>query len=87
MLTLQNKIYFMDEVTILKNKAKEYLDTADEKTIKMIYAMLEVDAQMDWWDDLSEPAKGSIQRGLKDVENGKVTPHKEVMKKYKKWLS
>lgn len=77
----------MDEVTILKNKAKKYLDNADEKTIKMIYAMLEVDAQNDWWNDLSEPAKNSIQQGLKDVENGKVIPHKEVMKKYNKWLS
>lgn len=35
-LTLRHKIYFMDEVTILKNKAKEYLDNADEKTIRMI---------------------------------------------------
>lgn len=77
----------MDEVTMLKNKAKEYLDKADEKTIKMIYAMLEVEAQNDWWDDLCEPAKDSIQRALNDIENGKVTLHKEVMKKYKKWLS
>jgi predicted transcriptional regulator len=77
----------MDEVTILKNKAKKYLDNADEKTIKMIYAMLEIYAQNDWWEDLSGPAKDSIRRGLKDVENGKVTPHKEVMKKYKKWQS
>ena len=76
----------MDEVTILKNKAKKYLDNADEKTIKMIYAMLEVDAQNDWWDDLPESAKDSIQGGLRDIENGKVTPHKEVMRKYKKWL-
>ena len=22
----------------------------------------------------------------RDIENGKVTPHKEVMRKYKKWL-
>ena len=77
----------MDEITILKKKAKKYIDNADEKTIKMIYAMLEVDAQNDWWDDLSEPAKDSIQRGIKDVESRKLTPHKEVMKKYKKWLS
>ena len=77
----------MDQITIMKNKAKEYLDNADEKTVKMIYAMLEVDAQNDWWDDLSEPAKDSINRALKDVENGKVTSHNEVMKKYEKWLS
>lgn len=75
----------MDEVTKMKNKAKEYLDNADEKTIKMIYAMLEVDAQTDWWDDLPESAKHSINRGLDDIEKGKVTNHTEVMKKYDKW--
>ena len=77
----------MDEVTILKNKAKKYLDNADEKTVKMIYAMLEVDAQNDWWDDLPGPAEDSIQRALKDIENGKVMPNKEVTRKYTKWLS
>lgn len=77
----------MDEVTMMKKRAKKYIDNADEKTIKMIYAMLEVNAEDDWWDDLPDSAKKSIERGLKDIENGKVTPHKEVMKKYKKWLS
>ena len=77
----------MDEVTIMKNKAKKYLDNADEKMIKMVFAMLEVDAQKDWWDEISDSAKNSIERGLKDIEMGKVTPHNEVMKKYKKWLS
>jgi predicted transcriptional regulator len=77
----------MDEVTLMKNQAKKYLDNADERTIKMVFAMLEVDAQKDWWDDLSDGAKNSIDRGLKDIEMGNVTPHEEVMKKYKKWLS
>ncbi len=49
--------------------------------------MLEVDAEKDWWDDVSDEAKASIEIGLKDAEAGKVTSHKEVMKKYKKWLS
>lgn len=52
----------------------------------MIYVMLEADAQNDWWDDLSEPAQDSIKREIKDAEKGKVTPHKEIMKKYKKRL-
>ncbi len=49
--------------------------------------MLEVNAEKDWWDELTHEEKQLIERGLKDAENGKVTPHKEVMKKYKKWLS
>jgi len=53
----------------------------------MVYAMLEADAQKDWWEDVSDEAKASIEGGLKDAETGRVTSHKEVMKKYKKWLS
>jgi predicted transcriptional regulator len=77
----------MDEVEEMKNLAKKYLDTADEKTIKMVFAMLEIDSEKDWWDDLSDAAKKSIKRGLKDIENGRVTSHEEVMKKYRKWQS
>lgn len=77
----------MDEVSQMKKLAKKYLDNADEKTIKMVFAMLEVDAEKDWWDDIPNAAKKSIEQGLKDIEDGNVTPHKEVMKKYKKWLS
>ncbi len=72
----------MNNIALIKKQAKKYLDTADEKVVKMVYAMLEVDAQKDWWDDVSDEAKASIDKGLKDAAAGKVTPHKEVMKKY-----
>ena len=78
----------MNEIALMKKQAKKYLDTADEKVVKMVYAIPEeVDAQKDWWDDVSDEAKASIERGLKDAHEGRVTSHKEVMKKYKKWLS
>ncbi len=64
----------MDEVTILKNKAKQYLDNADEKTIQMIYGMLEGDAQNDWGDDLPESAKNLFSAVLKDFEKRKRNP-------------
>ena len=28
----------------------------------------------------------SIERGLKDINDGKTTPHSEVRKKYTQWL-
>ncbi|NBC19261.1 MAG: hypothetical protein GVY18_18300 [Bacteroidetes bacterium] len=28
-----------------------------------------------------------IERGLRDVQEGRVTPHDEIKRKYKKWLS
>jgi predicted transcriptional regulator len=40
----------------------------------------------DWWDTLSIEERQSIERGLEDSKNGRVTPHSEVRKRYEKWL-
>ena len=76
----------MTATEILRKRVKKYIDGADEKSLKMVQAIMEVDVEYDWWDDLSEGAKASIEEGLKDTAEGKLTPHNEVMKKYKKWL-
>lgn len=75
----------MKEVAALRRGVKKYIDTADEQTIKMIHAMLEVEQESDWWDELDPEAQKSIERGLKDADAGKVTPHETVMKKYRKF--
>jgi hypothetical protein len=36
----------------------------------------------DWYDDLTEELKRGIERGLKDIEEGRVTSYDEVKKKY-----
>ena len=76
----------MTATEVLRKSVKKQIDEADEKSLKMVRAMLEAEEEHDWWDDLSDEARASIEQGLKDAEEGKLTPHKEVMKKYKKWL-
>lgn len=39
-------------------------------------------SNVDWWDDLSEIQKEGIERGLRDVEEGRTISHEEVKKKY-----
>ncbi len=36
----------------------------------------------DWWDDLTEQQKLGIQRGLRDIDEGKVVSHDKIAKKY-----
>lgn len=36
----------------------------------------------DWWEDLSENEKRGIERGLKDIEAGRVVSHEEVKSRY-----
>ena len=39
-----------------------------------------------WIDSISATERESIQRGMDDSANGKVTSHTEIRKKYEKWL-
>lgn len=36
----------------------------------------------DWWQELSGEQKQGIERGLRDIDAGKVTPHDQVKKEY-----
>ncbi len=40
----------------------------------------------DWWSDLMEEEKHSIERGIADADDGKTSDHKTVRKTYEKWL-
>jgi predicted transcriptional regulator len=36
----------------------------------------------DWWQELSEEQKRGIERGLRDIDAGRVTPHDQVKGAY-----
>jgi predicted transcriptional regulator len=40
----------------------------------------------DWWNELSKEEKESIERGLKDIEEGRIHSHESVRKIYGKYL-
>ncbi len=55
----------------------------DDETIEYLKIVKDSkQASNDWWDLLSDDQKQGIQRGLNDIDQGKVIPHNEVKKKY-----
>jgi len=36
----------------------------------------------DWWQELTDEQKAGIERGLQDIDAGRVTPHDQVKDKY-----
>lgn len=36
----------------------------------------------DWWSDLTEQQRDGIQRGIKDIDEGRVVSHSDVKKRY-----
>lgn len=77
----------MSNTTALRKEVKKYVDKADDRTLKIVHAMLEAEQDYDNWDELPVTLKASITRGLKQADKGEVIPHEEVVKKYKKWFT
>ena len=76
----------MDTEKAMRREVKKYIDAADVKVVKMVHAMLEVDADNDWCDAMPEKIKADVEAALIESEKGQVTPHAEIQKRYKKWL-
>ena len=77
----------MSTVTSLRRDVKKYIETADERVVKMVHAMLEADNETDFWDELPAFVKADVKVAIKQSAQGKGKPHSEVMKKYKKRIT
>ena len=65
--------------------AKRLLDTQDKDVLNYIKALFDTRSK-DWWDTLPTEVQLSIEQGIAQADRGETITHKEVMKKYKKWL-
>lgn len=77
----------MEQVKDFRKEVMEYIETADEKTVRMIHAMLEVDAEEDWWDEMPDMVKADVEAALGESERGKGMIHEEVKKTYSQWFA
>jgi hypothetical protein len=77
----------MNDVETLKSEVKKYIDSADEKVVKMVHAMLEVNVEEnDWWDEIPSNIKDEIDEAVKDLDNGNGISNEEVKKLYPQWF-
>jgi predicted transcriptional regulator len=58
----------------------------DNRLLQAVHVILAREVPQDHevdWDSLSEARREAIQEGLDDIENGRVSSHKEVMQRIK----
>ena len=48
--------------------------------------LMKIAQETDWWGELSEVERKSINKGLKDIEENRVFEHFEVQTKYEKYI-
>jgi predicted transcriptional regulator len=78
----------MKDISLMRQHIKDVIDDADDVTVEKVFQMLEdEDEGEDPLANMSPEQEASFLRGLKDADEGRTTPHEEVMKKYEKWLT
>ncbi|OEY71688.1 hypothetical protein [Salegentibacter salarius] len=73
----------------LQNKKIEliqWLSTLDNEIIIDKLMKLRESEKADWWNEITEEEKKSIEKGIEDADSGNLTPQSEVRKLYEKWL-
>ena len=73
----------------LQNKKIEliqWLSTLNDPSLIDKIMQLRIKEKLDWWNEISTDEQKSIEKGINDADNGKLTSHSNVKKIYEKWL-
>ena len=73
----------------LENKKIEliqWLSTLNDKSLIDKLMKLREKEKTDWWNEISIEERESIEKGIQDADNGKLTTHSNVKDIYEKWL-
>jgi len=73
----------------IQNKKLEliqWLSSLEDLNIINKIVELKAGADQDWWNNLSDEERISIEVGLANADNGKLNPHTKAKALYEKWL-
>jgi thiamine pyrophosphate-dependent acetolactate synthase large subunit-like protein len=59
------------------------INTKKPLTLKKVEDILKKEEESDWWDEISEAERQSIEKGLAEADRGELIAHEEVMKEVK----
>lgn len=69
-----------------KNELIQWLSTLNDQSLIDKLMKLREKEKTDWWNEISIDEKKSIETGIQDADNGKLTSHSSVKDMYEKWL-
>ena len=64
----------------------QWLTTLEDSSLIQKILDLRKSETKDWWSEISEAEKISIEKGISDANNGQLNSHSEARKVYDKWL-
>lgn len=64
----------------------QWLTTLEDSSLIQKIIDLRKSETKDWWNEISDAEKKSIEKGILDADNGKLKPNSDAKKIYGKWL-
>jgi len=64
----------------------QWLSTLEDVSIIEKLVKFRKEASEDWWKTISEDEKNSIDKGICDADDQRLSPHSSARKLYEKWL-
>ena len=64
----------------------QWLTTLEDSSLIQKIIELKKKETQDWWNEISDAEKESIELGITDADNGNLKPNSEAKKIYEKWL-
>lgn len=65
-----------------KSKLIEWIKSLSDESIIERIKFVKESQNSDWWNELSEAEKASIEKGLEDIKKGNVHEHSEIKNYY-----
>jgi len=54
----------------------------DKQTLQALFFFKDIQQKTDWWDELTEEQLAEINKGIRDIKEGRTVPSSTVWKKY-----
>ncbi|WP_416444706.1 hypothetical protein ACH3O9_04195 [Leeuwenhoekiella sp. A16] len=64
----------------------QWLSTLSDESLIDQLMELRQQEKKDWYNEISTSEKNSIEKGIQDANDGKLTSHSNAKKIYEKWL-
>jgi predicted transcriptional regulator len=79
-------MFIMSAAKSLDKEIAQYLPHLNVKQKRTVLTVVKtfIEEQADWWDEIGEVQQKAIDKSLAEMKAERLTPHEEVMKKYKK---
>jgi len=76
------------ELSIQNQKIEliQWLTTLDDNSVIQRLIEFRDNQTKDWWTEISNDERASIEKGIIDADAGNLKPHSEARKIYDKWL-